>query len=77
MAEPQCNFSNIARGVQGVHCAGVPQGVRRNALLPQRRLLRAGCSEVLRQNVFEPGSGHEVAASIVEERRAFRVAADF
>src|SRR5690242_15118219 len=77
MAEPQGNFSNIARGVQRVHCAGVPKRVRRNAFLPKRRLLRAGCSNVLCQNVFEPGSGHEVAASILEERRAFRVAADF
>src|SRR3954453_19167443 len=53
------------------------QGMRRNALLPQRRLLRTRCSDVLRQDVFEPGSGHEVAASVVEERRALGVAADF
>lgn len=34
MPQPQGNLSNIARSVQGVHRAGVSQGVQRNAFLP-------------------------------------------
>ena len=39
MAEPQRDLSNIAGGVQGVHCAGVPKMCGETRFLPSEGCL--------------------------------------
>src|ERR1017187_8073179 len=51
------------------------QAVWRNPFLCQRSLFGAGSSNVFLQNVFESRPGHDIAASVQEERSSLGRAA--
>ena len=64
MAEPERDFADITRGPQHHHCRAVPQAVRRDLSLLQRRVT-FGCSlNVLVKNVFEARACQRLAVSI-------------
>ena len=58
VTEPKRYLANVTRRLKGVHCAGVPENVRRHPLLGDRRLFRRRSGNMLSQDLFETGSGH-------------------
>jgi hypothetical protein len=73
VTEPEGDLPNVAGRVQSVHGTRMPQTVRRNLFLRQRRLPGAGSSNVLFQNVFETRPSHDIAAGVQEEGCALRL----
>jgi hypothetical protein len=67
MAEPEGDLPNIQRRLERVHGAGVAQDVRRDASLCEGALLAHRGSNVLGENVLEPGAGHDLAGRVEEQ----------
>src|SRR6266404_2374088 len=67
MPQPQRHLPDIPRGLQHQHGTGVPQDMRGDALLVQRRTHLRGRLHMLLEDIFEPRACHWEAMGIDEE----------
>ncbi len=69
MTEPECDFTDVVRCLQGQHGTGVPQHMRGDSLASQGRAETSSSAHVSAQDVREPAAGELLAARIEKHLR--------
>ena len=76
MAEPESNLPQIPRGLEDVHCAGVPEDMWRQVSIGEGGTLGGGSLDVLAEYVLEAGPCHGPAGSEDEQLGAGSIPSD-